>query len=67
MLEYVSLRDYKHLKHLNRVWNGEFHSTYPLKKALYKSKILEDRNLNKDASSHRNTINKLKNENNWCA
>lgn len=50
MLEYVSLRDYKHLKHLNRLWNGEFHSTYPLKKALYKSKILEDRNLNKDAS-----------------
>ena len=23
--------------------------------------------LNKDAASHRNTINKLKNENNWCA
>ena len=38
------------MKHLNRLWNGEFHSTYPLKKALYKSNILDDVNLNKDAS-----------------
>ena len=41
MLEYVSLNQYKHLKHLNRLWNSEFASTYPLKKAFYKSKILD--------------------------
>ena len=50
MLEYLSIRQYKHLKKLNRLWNSEFGSTYPLKKALYKSNILDDVNLNKDAS-----------------
>ena len=50
MLEYLPIRQYKHLKKLNRLWNSEFSSTYPLKKAFYKSKILDDCNLNKDAS-----------------
>ena len=50
MLEYLPIRQYKHLKKLNRLWNSEFHATYPLKKYLYKSNILEDENLNKDAS-----------------
>lgn len=50
MLEYLSIRQYKHLKHLNRLWNSEFGRTYPLKKELYTSCILNDCNLNKDAS-----------------
>ena len=50
MLEYLSIRQYKHLKHLNRLWNSEFGRIYPLKKDLYASCILDDRNLNKDAS-----------------
>ena len=50
MLEYLPIRQYKHLKKLNRLWNSEFHATYPLKKYFYKTNILEDENLNKDAS-----------------
>lgn len=50
MVEYTSLRKYKHLKHLNRLWNSEFGSKYLLKKDFYRSQILEDANLNLDAS-----------------
>ena len=50
MLEYITIRKYKHYKHLINLWNGEFKSTYPIKKSLYKTLVLEDVHLNKDAS-----------------
>lgn len=50
MVEYTSLRQYKHLKHLNRLWNNEFGRTFSLKKDFYRRQILEDVNLNLDAS-----------------
>ena len=50
MLEYITIRKYKHYKHLINLWNGEFKSTYPIKKSLYHTLVLEDVNLNKDAS-----------------
>ena len=50
MLQYVSIRKYKHLNKLNNIWNSEYKKTFPIKKHLYKKYILDDVNLNKDAS-----------------
>ena len=50
MLEYLTIRKYKHTKHLIHLWNSEFRSTYPIKKQLFKSVVLDDVHLNKDAS-----------------
>lgn len=50
MLQYVSVKKYKHLNNLINLWNGEFRKTFPIKRSLYKKLILEDENLNKDAS-----------------
>lgn len=50
MLDYIKVRKYRHLKHLINLWNVEFRSTYPIKKALYQQLILNDENFNMDAS-----------------
>ena len=50
MLQYVSIRKFKHLNKLNNIWNSEYKKTFPIKKHLYKKYILDDVNLNKDAS-----------------
>ena len=50
MLEYITARKYKHTKGLVRLWNSEFHSLYPIKKALFCKVILNDENINLDAS-----------------
>ena len=50
MLEYLTIRKYKHTKHLINLWNSEFRSTYPIKKQLYRDVVLNDVHLNKDAS-----------------
>lgn len=50
MLEYVKVKKFKHIKRLINLWNSEFRYTYPIKAASYKKLILEDVNLNKDAS-----------------
>lgn len=50
MLEYVKVKKVKQIKRLINLWNSEFRYTYPIKKASYKKLILEDVNLNKDAS-----------------
>jgi ribosomal protein S18 acetylase RimI-like enzyme len=50
MLEYLTIRKYKHTKHLINLWNSEFRSTYPIKKQLYRNVVLNDVHLNKDAS-----------------
>ena len=50
MLQYVTIRKYKHLNKLNSLWNSEYKKTFPIKKHLYKKYILDDVNLNKDAS-----------------
>lgn len=50
MLEYITAKKYKHLKSLYRLWNGEYRSLYPIKKNYFKDIILEDENINLDAS-----------------
>lgn len=50
MLEYVKVKKFKHIKRLINLWNSEFRYTYPIKAASYKRLILDDVNLNKDAS-----------------
>jgi ribosomal protein S18 acetylase RimI-like enzyme len=50
MLQYVTIRKYKHLNKLNNLWNSEYKKTFPIKKYLFKKHIVEDVNLNKDAS-----------------
>lgn len=50
MLQYITVRKYKHLNKLVSLWNSEFKKTFPIKKPLYKKTILDDVNLNKDAS-----------------
>lgn len=50
MLQYITIKEYRHLKHLINLWNCDFNSSYKIKKDLYHKLILEDVNLNKDAS-----------------
>lgn len=50
MLQYVTIRNYKHSNSLYKLWNSEFKKIFPIDKALYKKKILDNVNLNKDAS-----------------
>lgn len=50
MLQYVTIKRFRHLNGLISLWNGEFRKLFPIKKSLYKKLILEDPNLNKDAS-----------------
>ena len=50
MLQYVSLRNYKHTKHLINLWNVEFRFNFPIRKNIYRDLILDDPNLNVDAS-----------------
>lgn len=50
MLQYVTVKKYKHLNNLINLWNSEFRKSFPIKKSLYKKLILEDENLNRDAS-----------------
>ena len=50
MLQYVSINRFRHLNSLINLWNGEYRKLFPIKKSLYKQLILEDSNLNKDAS-----------------
>jgi len=50
MLQYINARKYKQLNKLINLWNSEFKKTFPIVKPLYKKLILEDVNLNKDAS-----------------
>jgi hypothetical protein len=50
MLNYITARNYKHLNSLINIWNGEFRHIYKIRKNIYKEKILEDENLNLDAS-----------------
>ncbi|MCI5745030.1 MAG: GNAT family N-acetyltransferase [Erysipelotrichaceae bacterium] len=50
MLGYTSIKNYRHTKHLNRLWNSEFRSTYPIAKNAFKSVLIENVHLNKNAS-----------------
>jgi len=50
MLQYIPLRKYKRVNRLNNLWNKEFASLFPISANLYKQKILDDPNFNKDAS-----------------
>lgn len=50
MLQYIPFKNYKHANRLNNLWNQEFSTQFPISSSLYKSRILEDANLNKDAS-----------------
>ena len=50
MLQYVSINRFRHLNSLISLWNGEYRKLFPIRKSLYKKLILEDPNLNKDAS-----------------
>lgn len=50
MLQYIKFKDYKHAKLLINLWNVEFRRRFHIDKATYKEKILEDKNLNKEAS-----------------
>lgn len=50
MLDYVSARKYRHNRQLINLWNSEFRSTFPIKRSLFKDIVLEDENLNLDAS-----------------
>ena len=50
MLQYINARKYKQLNKLINLWNSEFKKTFPIVKPLFKKVILEDVNLNKDAS-----------------
>ena len=50
MLQYVNIKKFRHLNSLISLWNGEIRKLFPIRKSLYKKLILEDPNLNKDAS-----------------
>ena len=50
MLQYVNIKKFRHLNSLINLWNGEYRKLFPIRKSLYKKLILEDPNLNKDAS-----------------
>lgn len=50
MLQYITIKEYRHIKHLINLWNSEFSSSFSIKKDIYQKIILEDVNLNKDAS-----------------
>lgn len=50
MLQYIPFKNYKHANRLNNLWNHEFNAQFPISSSLYKSRILEDVNLNKEAS-----------------
>ena len=50
MLQYIQLRNYKHTKHLINLWNNEYHAIFPIKKNIFNDLILDDTNLNWDAS-----------------
>jgi len=50
MLRYLSAKSYKHLNKLNKIWNKEFKHSYPLSDQIFKIRLLDDPDLNKDAS-----------------
>lgn len=50
MLQYSTIKEYRYLRHLINLWNGEFNSSFQIKRDLYQKLILDDVNLNKDAS-----------------
>lgn len=50
MLEYIKVKDYKHIVHIINLWNAEYKSLYPIDKKLFKSLVLDDPNFNPEAS-----------------
>lgn len=50
MLQYVSFKDYKKTKNLYKLWNREFKRIYPISSALFKERILDDVNFDKNNS-----------------
>ncbi len=50
MLQYIPFKDYKGGKHLYRLWNREFNRSYPISSTLFKERILDDVNFDKENS-----------------
>ncbi|MDY2888568.1 MAG: GNAT family N-acetyltransferase [Candidatus Caccosoma sp.] len=50
MLQYLTINKYKHLNNLINLWNGEYRKTFPISKSSYRNLILNDSNLNEEAS-----------------
>ena len=50
MLQYIPFKDYKGGKHLYRLWNREYKRSYPISSTLFKERILDDANFDKENS-----------------
>ncbi len=50
MLQYFTIKDYKQTNRLLRLWNNEFKNICPIRKQTFKTNIIDDINLNKNAS-----------------
>lgn len=50
MLQFETLRNYKNPNKLVKLWNREFNGKYPITPLLFRKRVLDDANLNKDAS-----------------
>lgn len=50
MLTYLSLRECKIADKLNKLWNKDYKKSFPIHDTMFQERILEDENLNMDAS-----------------